>query len=56
MGYVNDIENQRCKFIGQTNNVLCYFGKLVSDVEYTLFRAVVIACMVVYCGMYVINM
>jgi len=29
-----DIENQRCKCIGQTNNVLCYFGKPVSDVKY----------------------
>ena len=35
----DDIENQRCKFIGQTNNVLCYFGKLVSDVKYSLFKS-----------------
>jgi len=34
-----DIENQRCKFIGQTNNVLCDFRKLVSDVKYRLFRS-----------------
>jgi len=32
------IENQCCKFIGQTNNVSCYFGKLVSYVKYRLFR------------------
>jgi len=25
--------------IGQTNNDLCYFGKLVSDVKYRLFRS-----------------
>jgi len=24
-----DVENQRCKFIGQTNNELCCFGKLL---------------------------
>jgi len=35
----DDIENQSCKFIGQTNNVLCYFGKLVSDVKYSLFKS-----------------
>ena len=34
----DDIENQRCKFIGQTNNVLCYFGKLVSDVKYSFVQ------------------
>jgi len=39
MDDIGDIKNQRCKFIGQTNNVLCYFGKLVSDVKYRLFRS-----------------
>jgi len=29
----DDIENRRCKCIGQTNNVLCYVGKLVSDAK-----------------------
>jgi len=33
------IENQRCKCIGQINNVLCYFGKIVSDVKCRLFRS-----------------
>jgi len=39
MDDIGDTENQRCKCIGQTNNVLCYFGKLVSDVKYRLFRS-----------------
>jgi len=33
------IENQRCKFTGQTNNVLCDFGKLLSGVKYRLLRS-----------------
>ena len=32
-----DIENRRCNFIGQTNNVLCYFGKLDSVTKHKLF-------------------
>jgi len=39
MNDIGDIENQRCKFTGQTNNVSCYFGKLASDVKYSLFRS-----------------
>ena len=35
----DDIENQRCELIGQTNNVLCYFGKLVSNVKYSSFKS-----------------
>jgi len=34
-----NIENQHGKFIGKTNSVLCYFGKLVSDVKYRLFSS-----------------
>jgi len=40
----DDIENQRCKFIGQTISVLCYFGKLVSDVKYSLFESYCTLC------------
>jgi len=47
----DDIENQRCNFIGQTNNVWCYFGKLVSDVKYSLFKSYCRSIMVVNCGM-----
>ena len=32
-----DTENRRCTFIGQTNNVLCYFGKLDSVTKHKLF-------------------
>jgi len=32
-----DIDNRRCNFIGQTNNILCYFGKLDSVTKHKLF-------------------
>jgi len=34
-----DVANRRCSFIGQTNSVLCDFGKLDSNVRYRLFRS-----------------
>jgi len=41
-----DIENRRCNFIGQTNHVLCYFGKLDSVTKHKLFETglIVVAC------------
>ena len=34
-----DISQRRCDFIGQVNNVLCYFQKLSSAVMYKLFQS-----------------
>jgi len=34
-----DISQRRCDFIGQVNNVLCYFQKLGSAVKYKLFQS-----------------
>ena len=34
-----DVANRRCSFIGQTNSVLCDFGKIDSSVRYRLFRS-----------------
>ena len=34
-----DILHKRCTFIGQVNNVLCYFPRLAADVRYKLFRS-----------------
>lgn len=34
-----DISEKRSVFIGQANNVLCYFSKLSSDVRYKLFSS-----------------
>jgi len=48
MVFIGDIESQRYQFIGQTNNVLCYFGKLVS---YMKDRSeAIVAQIVVYCS------
>lgn len=33
----SDIYKRRCEFIGQVNNLLCYFNKLNSSVRYRLF-------------------
>ena len=35
----SDISNRRNDFIGQVNNMLCYFRKLTSFVKYSLFRS-----------------
>jgi len=35
----DDISHRRCAFIGQVNNVLCYFPTLTADVRYKLFRS-----------------
>ena len=35
----SDISNRRNDFIGQVNNMLCYFRKLTSFVKYRLFRS-----------------
>ena len=35
----DDILRGRCTFIGQVNNVLCYFTRLAADVKYQLFRS-----------------
>jgi hypothetical protein len=34
-----DITNRRNDFVGQVNNLLCYFRKLTSHVKYRLFRS-----------------
>ena len=34
-----DINEKRCVFIGQTNNVLCYFAKLSANVRLKLFSS-----------------
>ena len=34
-----DIINRQCSFIGQVNSVLCFFGKLSSEVKIRLFRS-----------------
>ena len=34
-----DINEKRCVFIGQTNNVLCYFAKLSANVRLRLFSS-----------------
>ena len=34
-----EILHKRCTFIGQVNNVLCYFPTLAADVRYKLFRS-----------------
>jgi hypothetical protein len=34
-----DITNRRNDFVGQVNNLLCYFRKLTSHVKYILFRS-----------------
>ena len=33
-----DVKDACCKFIGQTNNVLCFFSSLNSVLKYRLFR------------------
>ena len=35
----DDILSRRCSFVGQVNNVLCYFGKLDSHVKHRLFNS-----------------
>ena len=34
-----DISQRRCDFVGQVNNVLCFFQKLCSAVKYKLFQS-----------------
>ena len=35
----DDILHKRCTFIGQVNNVLCYFPRLDADVRHELFTS-----------------
>ena len=35
----DDIADKRAAFIGQANNILCYFGKLSSEVKQHLFNS-----------------
>ena len=35
----DDILSRRCSFVGQVNNVLCYFRKLDSHVKHKLFNS-----------------
>lgn len=48
-----DILKRKCDFVGQANNVLCYFGKLKSSIKCKLFQSY---CTSMYgCELWVLN-
>jgi hypothetical protein len=47
----DDILSRRCSFVGQVNNVLCYFGKLDSHVKHRLFNSYCTNFLDVNCGL-----